>query len=170
MSDMVTSVGAMETILTLRCLNRATSERQLLLRRAELSALDAIERLVGLQAQDPDPPPVGLWGRISGRREQHRRSRLVRRSAGGRRRLAPGAARRGPPGAADGPGPDERPARVATYLRVPGYEEFEAFALNTLTAVDGAIGEVASFPAGLFGHFGLPARGTAEDLRLIRTA
>ena len=59
---------------------------------------------------------------------------------------------------------------VATYLRMPGYEEFEAFALNTLTAVDGAIAEVASFPADLFGHFGLPARGSAEALRLTRTA
>jgi hypothetical protein len=52
-------------ILTRRSLNRATLARQLLLRRADMSALNVIGRLVGLQAQDPDPPYIGLWTRIA---------------------------------------------------------------------------------------------------------
>lgn len=50
--------------LTLRELNRATLARQLLLERASLLVPAAIEQLVGLQAQLPQAPYVGLWTRL----------------------------------------------------------------------------------------------------------
>jgi hypothetical protein len=53
-------------LLDRRSLNRATLERQLLLRRAELSPLNAVEQLVGLQAQASLPPYYGLWSRLEG--------------------------------------------------------------------------------------------------------
>jgi hypothetical protein len=54
-----------DRILTLRELNRATLARQLLLERASLPVTAAIERLVGLQAQLPQAPYIGLWTRLS---------------------------------------------------------------------------------------------------------
>jgi len=74
--------------LTLRELNRAMLARQLLLERAKLDVVTAIERLAALQAQWSPSPYVALWSRLSDFRrerlwsaiERHRviRARLMR--------------------------------------------------------------------------------------------
>ncbi|MER5278741.1 winged helix DNA-binding domain-containing protein [Streptomyces sp. NPDC002809] len=53
-------------VLSPRALGRATLERQLLLRRAEMSAADAVRHLVGLQAQNTGPPYYQLLARLEG--------------------------------------------------------------------------------------------------------
>lgn len=70
----MTSGSKGDRTLSLRELNRALLARQMLLGREETTALEAMERLVGLQAQVPSPPYVGLWTRI----EDFRREELVR--------------------------------------------------------------------------------------------
>jgi hypothetical protein len=68
-----------ERVLTLRELNGATLARQLLLERKPLSPTAVIERLVGMQAQWPSAPYVGIWTRTT----SFRREVLERKLASG---------------------------------------------------------------------------------------
>lgn len=68
--------GAPGAVLSQRALNRALLARQLLLRRWQMPAIEAIEHLIGLQSQAPNPPYIGLWTRLAGFRHEDL-SRLI---------------------------------------------------------------------------------------------
>jgi hypothetical protein len=51
--------------LTARQLNRATLDRQLLLRRASMDVAEAVRHVVALQAQQPASPYLALWNRVT---------------------------------------------------------------------------------------------------------
>jgi hypothetical protein len=73
-------VSAADRVLTLRELNRAILARQMLLERENVSPLEAVQRLVALQAQVTSPPYVGLWTRLNDfEREDLTRLMLERR-------------------------------------------------------------------------------------------
>ncbi|KAA9381645.1 winged helix DNA-binding domain-containing protein [Microbispora cellulosiformans] len=51
--------------ITAKDLNRATLARQLLLRREPVGVVDAVRRVVALQAQQPASPYIALWNRLA---------------------------------------------------------------------------------------------------------
>ena len=53
-------------MISARQLNRATLQRQLLLARESLGVVEAVRRVVALQAQEPASPYIALWNRLRG--------------------------------------------------------------------------------------------------------
>ena len=66
-------------VLSHRALGRAALARQLLLHRTAMPAVEAVEHLVGMQAQLPLNPYLGLWSRLDGFRPEELSGLLVER-------------------------------------------------------------------------------------------
>ena len=71
----------MGDVLSTQALNRALLHRQFLLERRHLSAADALEHLVGMQAQVPKDPYAGLWSRLDGFRPEELAALITERRA-----------------------------------------------------------------------------------------
>jgi DNA glycosylase AlkZ-like len=67
-----------ERTLSLRELSRATLARQMLLERRRLGPAAVVERLVGMQAQWPPAPYVGIWTRTTSFRPESLEREIVR--------------------------------------------------------------------------------------------
>jgi hypothetical protein len=72
-------VPRVERVLSDRELGRATLARQMLLERERIGVVEAVERLVALQAQVREPPFVGLWTRVEGFRREELIEAIARR-------------------------------------------------------------------------------------------
>ncbi|MEU6059362.1 winged helix DNA-binding domain-containing protein [Streptomyces sp. NPDC047097] len=77
---MTTRTTPAAPLLDDRALNRATLARQLLLRRAPTGAEEAVDRLVGLQAQNTRPPYLALAARLEGFRPEELSGLMERRA------------------------------------------------------------------------------------------
>ena len=81
MARITKSNGKGERVLTLRELNRALLERQLLLKPQRLAVPSAIEQLCALQAQYTPSPYIALWSRVTGFRKEQLTRALEDRKA-----------------------------------------------------------------------------------------
>lgn len=67
-------------ILSTRALNRATLARQMLLERADLGLVEAVDWLIGLQGQQSADPYIGLWSRLRNFRHDELTALIVERT------------------------------------------------------------------------------------------
>lgn len=172
-----------ERTLTMRHLNRALLERQLLLERTTVSIPEAIERVGGLQTQYAPSGYVGLWTRLAGFRRDDLTAALEDRSVVqatlmrttihmvSRREFWPYAL-------------GVRRARRAWALRIPGRNGDEAGLVEAADRLRAALAdgprtvkELGDIGAGFVGNLGLwvdlvrvPPSGTWERRRADRLA
>ncbi|WP_138754636.1 winged helix DNA-binding domain-containing protein [Paenibacillus sinopodophylli] len=79
MSLSLRSSNTSAPLLSTKQLNRALLHRQMLLERSNVTALEAIEQLVGIQAQAPTPPYFALWTRLENFQHEELSSLFINR-------------------------------------------------------------------------------------------